>query len=85
MFLTKYKIKSNIDLCFNIKANNTLNLISQNNSVQNIIIYGPNGSGKKTLIDLFLNIYLNFTIKTIHKSILNLKFFKIIKIDKKIT
>lgn len=54
MFLTKYKIKSNIDLCFNIKANNTLNLISQNNSVQNIIIYGPNGSGKKTLIDLFL-------------------------------
>ena len=54
MLSDKYQIRNNIDLCFNIKANNTLNLLSDDPSLQNIIIYGPEGSGKKTLVNLFL-------------------------------
>lgn len=53
-FIDKYNVKYNHDLSFNIDVNNRLNLLSDDTSLQHIILYGPEGSGKKTLVNLFL-------------------------------
>ena len=70
MFFTdKYAIKYNHDLSFNIDVNNKLNLLSEDPSLQHIILYGPEGSGKKTLINLFLKQLYGDSVFNIENSV----------------
>ena len=68
-FINKYAVKHNYDLCFNQKVNETLNILSDDPSLQHIILYGPEGSGKKTLTNLFLQQLYNKEIFDIRESI----------------
>lgn len=54
LFLDKYKIKNRRDACFHDDIIDMLYEISTDNSLPNILFYGPDGSGKKTLVNLLL-------------------------------
>ncbi len=69
LFIDKYAIKYNHNLSFNIEINNKLNLLSDDPSLQHIILYGPEGVGKKTLINLFLKQLYGNSIFNIETSI----------------
>ena len=68
-YINKHAVKHNYDLCFNQKVNDTLNILSDDPSLQHIILYGPEGSGKKTLTNLFLQQLYNEEIFDLKESI----------------
>ena len=55
MFLIdKYKPQNKNDVFFHKNIVDMLDVISKDDAIPHIIFYGPNGSGKKTLINIFL-------------------------------
>lgn len=55
----KYKPKYLHNIDYNYKIKNILHKYSQGDDMQNFILYGPNGTGKKTFLICFLNSYFN--------------------------
>ena len=55
----KYKPKKLEDIEYNLDVKNKLDILSKNNDITNMILYGPSGSGKKTLLHLYLNKYFD--------------------------
>ena len=55
----KYKPKYLDNIDYNYKFKHILQTYSQGEEMQNFILYGPNGTGKKTFIQCFLNSYFN--------------------------
>tara|TARA_B000000565_G_C23767611_1_gene370946 strand:- start:254 stop:1234 length:981 start_codon:yes stop_codon:yes gene_type:complete len=55
----KYKPKKLEEVNYNLDAKNKLDILSKNKDITNMIFYGPSGSGKKTLLNLFLNQYFD--------------------------
>ena len=53
-FPDKYEPRTHNDACFNKKQLAQLYQISQSNTIPHIIVHGPPGSGKQTLVKLFL-------------------------------
>ena len=56
----KYKPKKLEEVNYNLDAKNKLDILSKNKDITNMIFYGPSGSGKKTLLNLFLNQSLTY-------------------------
>jgi replication factor C subunit 3/5 len=54
LLIDKYNPKSINDISFHHNIYTLLKILSHDKAFPNIIFYGPNGSGKKTLIKLFL-------------------------------
>jgi replication factor C subunit 3/5 len=70
MFLIdKYEPKSKEDILFHNEIYDHLENMAQDNSLQHIIFHGPPGSGKKTMINIFLKmlfgeeIYNTYTVE----------------------
>jgi len=63
-FVNKYAPKTENDILFHKKEINTLKRMSNDNSIPHLIFSGPEGSGKKTLINLFLEMMYD---KSVHK------------------
>lgn len=53
-FIDKYKPKSENDAYFHKDILKKLKIMSEDNSIPHIIFYGPEGSGKNTIINMFL-------------------------------
>lgn len=67
MFIVdKYKPRSMAELMFHLDIMNKLQNISHSNNMPNIILYGPKSSGKKTLVNIFLEMIYD---KTVHDTI----------------
>lgn len=64
LFIDKYSPKNIKDVSFHKQEFELLKKMSEDNSVPHIIFYGPEGSGKKTLIKLFLEMLYG---KDVHK------------------
>lgn len=78
MFLyDKYQVKTSDDVYFHNDIIDTLKEIASDDSLPNIIFYGPTGSGKKTLINILLKLIYGdevFNTKIVNheiKSLLN--------------
>ena len=69
-FIDKYAPSSISDTFFHKEEIERIKKMSQDNAVPHIIFYGPEGSGKKTLIDLFLELlydkHVHDTVNTIY-------------------
>lgn len=63
-FIDKYTPKNPEDAFFNTEEINKLKIMSKDESLPHIIFYGPEGSGKKTIIRLFLEMLYD---KNVHK------------------
>ena len=55
----KYKPKNLEDIEYNLDVKKKLTILSNNNDITNMIFYGPSGTGKKTLLHLYLNKYFD--------------------------
>ena len=64
-FIDKYKPKTYDELYFHINIKNLLLKISQDKDIPNFIFYGPEGSGKTTLINMFLEMIFDNSINNI--------------------
>lgn len=69
ILLNKYEIKYQHDLCFNQQVIQMLTLLTFDNALPNVILYGPPGSGKKTIIKLFLKSIYNEDVYNITENI----------------
>ena len=58
-FIDKYAPKSIEDAYFHKDELNKLKIMSKDESIPHIIFYGPEGSGKKTTINMFLEMEPN--------------------------
>ena len=55
----KYRPKNLEEIEYNLNVKNKLDILSKNKDITNMIFYGPSGSGKKTLLHLYLNKYFD--------------------------
>lgn len=70
MFLVdKYFPKNIEDVVFNKYILEQLFIISQDDSIPHIIFYGPEGSGKKVLINLFLEMLYDSSIRNVEDTL----------------
>jgi replication factor C subunit 3/5 len=61
--INKNNFENDIDgLCFNKDILNNLKIISEDEELPNIIFYGKEGTGKKTIINMYLEMIYNKTI-----------------------
>lgn len=65
LLIDKYRPTSIDEMFFHKDMVNLLNVMSKDESIPHIIFYGPDGSGKKTMIKLFLELLFD---KTVHKT-----------------
>lgn len=65
-FINKYSPKTINDIYFHKKEINKLKIMSEDDSIPHLIFYGPNGSGKKTTINMFLEMVYD---KYVHEMI----------------
>lgn len=69
MFLIdKYKPINQTDAFFHRELLNLLDIMSKDEAIPHIIFYGPNGSGKKTIIKLFLEMLFDRSINNIRNT-----------------
>ena len=68
-FVDKYAPNDPDDILFHKRELELLKKMSQDNSVPHIIFSGPEGSGKKTLIKLFLEMLYDKDVHTLNDSI----------------
>lgn len=64
-FIDKYKPSNKENSEFHNDILNMLEIMSKDHAIPHIIFYGPNGSGKKTMINIFLEMLFN---KNIHNT-----------------
>jgi len=69
LFIDKYSPKNEEDLIFHKKEFGILKKMSQDDSLPHIIFYGPEGSGKKTLIKLYLEMIYDEQVNQLCESI----------------
>jgi len=67
MIMNKYRPKKIDDLSFNKDIIHLLKKMAQDNSIPHIIFHGPNGSGKRTIINFFLEMLYDKSIYDIKK------------------
>jgi replication factor C subunit 3/5 len=60
--IDKYRPNEIDEIFFHEKIIELIHVMSKDDSIPNIIFYGPNGSGKKTMIKLFLQMLFDSTI-----------------------
>lgn len=71
MFINKYAPKDSKSAIFHKDILEKLKIMSEDESVPHIIFYGPHGSGKKTLINLFLEMIYNEQVHKTNTAIYN--------------
>jgi len=62
-FIDKYGPNNKDEMFYNQDVYDKLNIMSKDESIPHIIFYGPNGSGKKTIIKMFLEMLYD---KSVH-------------------
>ena len=70
-YIDKYAPKSSDNICFHKDVMDKLKVMSQDESIPHIIFYGPEGSGKKTIIKLFLEMIYDKHANDITDSVYN--------------
>lgn len=65
LLIDKYRPTSKDEMFFHKDLVELLDIMSKDEAIPHIIFYGPNGSGKKTLINLFLEMLFD---KHVHKT-----------------
>lgn len=69
MFLIdKYAPQSVADMCFHKKIIRQLELMSKKDNMPHILIYGPADSGKKRLVQIFLELIFDKTVRNLQKA-----------------
>ena len=68
-FVDKYAPHNPKDILFHKKELELLKKMSEDDSVPHIIFYGPEGSGKKTLINLFLEMLYDKEVHNVNDSV----------------
>ena len=68
-FVDKYAPEKTETVLFHTKEIDILKKMANDDSVPHIIFYGPNGSGKKTLINMFLKMLYNDEVQNLNNSI----------------
>lgn len=68
-FVDKYAPKTPADLVFHKKEFEVLQKMSTDNAIPNIIFYGPDGSGKKTLANLFMELMYDKDVNDVHDTV----------------
>jgi replication factor C subunit 3/5 len=53
-FIDKYRPNTKVNSQFHNDVLDMLEIMSKDNAIPHLILYGPNGSGKKTIINIFL-------------------------------
>ena len=71
LFIDKYRPKNIDDIFFHESLLNKLVHMSKDNSIPHIIFHGPEGSGKKTVIRLFLEMLYGPTINKTSETVYN--------------
>jgi len=71
LLIDKYKCKNDYDLLYNEDIMRQLKNISKYKNIPNIILYGNIGSGKKTLVNLFLKYVYNDDIFNLNYRIID--------------
>lgn len=69
MFIKKYAPQTCDDITFHKKELNILKKMCDDNSVPHIVFYGPEGSGKKTLIKLFLELLYGKGVNNVNDAV----------------
>jgi replication factor C subunit 3/5 len=64
LLIDKYRPESEDDMFFHKDLVDLLNVMSKDEAIPHMIFYGPDGSGKKTLIKLFLEMLFD---KSVHR------------------
>lgn len=80
LLINKYTPNSTEDTYFNNHLLESLKIISKDESVPHIMFFGPEGSGKKTLIKLFLEMIYDNTTNDLRESV-----YKVIGSGNKVT
>jgi len=64
-FIDKYIPENKEDLFFHHNIYNILDVMSNDSSIPHLLFYGPNGSGKKTMVNIFIEMLFGKSVKLI--------------------